>query len=89
MKFGDVSQEELLMNNYAMDTLADAVILFDKGAVTLEPQSALGTTFKKHIRIKIFNQKAFDEWGNITIYASHGELSKLKGATYNLENIEI
>jgi hypothetical protein len=85
-KFGDVSVEELNMKTCSIDSLASAAILFDKGGVTIEPQSATPTTYRRHIRIKIFNKAAFDEWGNFEIYASPGELSKLKGATYNLEN---
>jgi hypothetical protein len=85
-KFGDISVEELNMKTCSIDSLASAAILFDKGGITIEPQSSTPTTYRRHIRIKIFNKAAFDEWGNIEIYASRGELSKLKGATYNLEN---
>ena len=88
-KFGEVSLDELKMTDYPGDTTASAVILFDKGECYLDDQ--LSVTFKRHIRIKFFKKDAFDKWANETIYLNHlsESISKLKGATYNLEGEKI
>jgi len=84
-EFGNISTKELSDEAYKNDT-ASAVILFDIGSLTLEPNSFTGTTLKRHRRIKILKEDAFSEWGNVNFFISKSGQFKIKGATYNLEN---
>ncbi|HEX6889140.1 MAG TPA: DUF3857 domain-containing protein [Chryseolinea sp.] len=84
-KFGEVTMDELKMKTFVSDTSVAAVILFDKGE-TIMTQGNITITFKRHVRIKILKRDALTEWGSGEILAERGTLSKLKGATYNLEN---
>ena len=84
-EFGNVSLRELSNEPYLNDT-ASAVILFDIGNLELEPNSFMGTTLKRHRRIKILKEQAFGEWGNVTFLINKVGTLKIKGATYNLEN---
>lgn len=84
LKFGEVSLAELKMASYEKDTSAAAVVLFNRGIVTLDPNSTTGTSFVKHTRIKIFNKSASDDWANIKLLVEKNGLRKFKAATYNL-----
>jgi len=83
-KFGEVAAEELKMTTCSFDSSASAVILFDKGEISLDQD--LRATFKRHIRIKILTKGGLD-WGNYSLRLRRGNqgISKLKGSTYNLE----
>jgi len=85
-KFGDVSINELKMKEYPADTSATAVILFDKAVSEVAWGSTSVVTYKRHIRIKIFDKSAFDDWATEKLIFQRGGLSKLKAVTYNLEN---
>lgn len=84
-EFGNVSLKELSAESYSKDT-ASAVVLFDIGSMELEPNAVASTIYKRHIRIKILNSKAFDEWGNQRFVIYKAGNIKIKGATYNVEN---
>ncbi len=85
-EFGVVSMEEMKMQSYPPDPSAPAVILFDKGETRINLSSAKGGFFRRHIRIKIFSKQAYDEWANVKLIAERSSVSKLKGASYSLEN---
>jgi Domain of Unknown Function with PDB structure (DUF3857) len=86
-EFGSVTKEELLMKSHPIDTSAGALILFDVGEAEVDPTySVVGTSVKRHFRIKIFKKSAFEEWGTVKMWVDRGGLSKLRGRTYNLEN---
>ena len=82
--FGSVSLAELSPELYAGDT-ASAVVLFDVGSLTVEPNSTTGTTFKRHTRIKILRKNAFNAWGSRRFFVNIEGQLKVKGFTYNLE----
>ncbi|MBS1508062.1 MAG: DUF3857 domain-containing protein [Bacteroidetes bacterium] len=85
--FGSVTLEELSLKVCSIDTTADAVVLFDKGELL---QFNDGTAdLKIHIRIKLFRASAYNDWGNVRISALRSSVSKLKGATYYLEEGQI
>jgi len=84
-EFGSVSVAELSPEPYKGDT-ASAIVLFDKGSVVVEPNSTIGTTFKRHMRIKIITKDAFDRWGSRKFFVSIDGQLKVRGFTYNLEN---
>src|SRR5260221_524823 len=82
-EFGNVSMKELQMKTCALDSSASAVILFDEGQIDPKPN---GANLRKHVRIKLFNKQAYDEWGSVSLVVERSTFSKLKGATYSLEN---
>ena len=98
IKFGKVSQEELLMKEYERDTAADAVILYDSGNLRFtynnyESPKRFEFIFKRHLRIKIFNKDALN-YGNHDIYLYHSgsrgeKLTEFKAYSYNIENGKI
>ena len=95
IKFGKVSNDELLMSSYAKDTSADAVVLFDKGELYFEYNNIVTPkrfqyNYKRHLRIKIFNKEALS-FGNHNIYLYHAnsrseKLEEFKAYSFNLED---
>lgn len=81
-EFGEVSAIDFKL--IPADT-AEAVILFDKGVVEVVPGKWKGTTRRRHVRIKILKNSAL-EFANFKFVVERNDLSKPKGATYNLEN---
>jgi hypothetical protein len=84
--FGEVSIEELKMNQYDPDTTARAVMLFNKGVVKLDRNSMVGTVFKRSMRVKILDKRAADEWGHFEFEIPKEAMLKVEGVTYNLVN---
>jgi hypothetical protein len=86
--FGDVTKQELEMKSYRLDTTADAVVLFNRGTLEVDPKE--GSRLTRSIRIKIFRKSAYGRWGNFVVMApSTASISELTGVTYNLEDGEI
>ncbi|MBB6612327.1 DUF3857 domain-containing protein [Pontibacter sp. Tf4] len=82
-KFGVVTNDELTMKQYPLDTAAGAVILFDKGYTKF---GARGIVMERHVRIKVLKKTGY-EWANFEVpYIMKGKMLELKGITYNLEN---
>ena len=100
-KFGKITKEHLEATSCSIDKDAHAYYIFDYGKVnfklgTKASNNAAHTSsnkfkmhYKKHFRIKILDNQAFD-WANIEIPLYHDDddekISNLKGITYNLEN---
>jgi len=93
IKLGDVSNEELKMEQYDLDPEAEAVILCDYGYRTWTFNTGEGEwkhELNRICRIKIFNDDGYD-WAteSVALYDNGDikeDLFKLKGYTYNLEN---
>jgi hypothetical protein len=91
IKFGNVSEEELIMKQYDLDTAADAVILCDYGTTVLRLDRAKGgfqVLYERTCRIKIFNRNGYD-WATESISLFNNSdtkesITNLKGCTYNL-----
>lgn len=89
--FGKVDKAELQMKVYPKDSAANAVILFDRGHLYIERDgSRLFIIYERHTRIKILKKDGY-EWGDVEIpfYTASGakeKISRLKAATYTLEN---
>jgi hypothetical protein len=81
VKFGKVSLEELEMKEYAPDTSAVAVILYERGYY-----DATNHQFYAHRRIKILKKEAYSLANNEFYTSSRGSI---KGYTFNLANGEI
>ena len=66
-EFGEVSTKELSEEEYKRDT-ASAIILFDIGSFELEPNSTIGTTYKRHLRIKILDDRLLENGAACNFY---------------------
>lgn len=84
--FGSVTKEELAMTTHPLDSTAQAIILFDVGNVS---GKSYVTSFERHLRIKLFDKGSFDSWGTQKFLVRKGSLSKIRAATYYLENDEV
>ncbi len=91
-KYGKITNDELNLKQYAKDTSAVAVVIYDDGYTAydvLNGSLVLNTDYKK--KIKILKQEGVDE-ANITIpyyYKSPSErdnISGIEAVSYNLEN---
>jgi transglutaminase-like putative cysteine protease len=81
--FGEVSLDEIKIDRCPYDSAAPAMILFDKGEAEMDV--VRGSTFKRHVRIKIFKKDAADKWAtDVVYYPKEGGFSKFKASTYNL-----
>jgi hypothetical protein len=85
--FGKIDIADMQLKNCDFEKDANAEVLFDKGTVSLTVSNEL--IFERHIRIKIFNNKAKDE-ANIRIKFWGGRqiemLGSLQAETINLNN---
>lgn len=63
--FGKPSPEEFALKNYAKDTSANAVVLREFGNAHVSNSDG-NIVFEYHVRIKIFNSKAF-KYGDISV----------------------
>ncbi len=91
MKYGKIDQTNLEMQQYEKDTSVAAVVIGDFGDVKFSFISGgFKIVFDRHIRIKIFKKEGYSWADNqLRLYSSGGRserLSKISGATYNLEN---
>ncbi|MFN8252121.1 MAG: DUF3857 domain-containing protein [Ferruginibacter sp.] len=91
--FGDVTKEELQLTECSFDKGAAAMVIFNEGEsfFQLNQTSEVNPFFRQtdfRIRIKIFNQKGFDQ-ANIKIrYPSYDKtisIVKFSAQTYNLD----
>lgn len=70
MKWGKIPTWQLqTIDEYPADTNAVALVLGDYGTITVE--SDWSVTFKRHRRIKLLSEAAYDDWGTfgITYYS--------------------
>ncbi|HZE83481.1 MAG TPA: DUF3857 domain-containing protein, partial [Puia sp.] len=95
VQFGKVSPEDFtLPASSIIDSNSNAVILSDKGSTHFigNKQGWFSYVFRKEIRIKIINKKAFElATQEIGLYGKDNEetLDKLSASAYNLENGKI
>lgn len=74
-QWGKVPAEDLAMNSYALDTSAEAVVLFDAGFIEAKSSffEPFSSTFSRYKRIKILKKSAFTTVGDIKIRYQAGE----------------
>lgn len=84
VKFGKIAEKEIALTTYDKDPDAPAVILFDKGYVSLGNFN----TYERHIRIKIFKKEAYDKANFRIVYSRRNEegVDGLKASCFNMEN---
>jgi hypothetical protein len=89
--FGVISPDELKIVDCAFDKNAEALVLFDIGKFSCffypSTRKGITTEFNRHIRIKILNQKGFEQ-ANVKIpyYSSAGEsIRNISAQTYNAD----
>jgi hypothetical protein len=82
--FGEVTPEEMNIAICPYDSSATAMILFDYGDAVMDV--ARGSSFKRHVRIKIFKKEAADEWATKIVFFDKTDqfFSKFQASTYNL-----
>ena len=91
VEFGKVPMEDMRMVVYAPDSTAEAVVLEDYGEAYIQLSGVSSNmTFERHVRIKILKKEG-TRWADaiIPLYkvgSVEENVTKLKGATYNLEN---
>ena len=90
--YGKLSQAELDMKSYALDSTADAVVLREFGSANIDIDNYTGESyvnFVYHTRIKIFNKNAFNlanfiiERNIYTNSKTQDEISEIVATTYN------
>jgi len=66
--FGQISLDDLNMKRYDKDTSAHAVVLQEYGTsnITLNGEEAIRLVYTYHVKIKIFDSRAFN-WGTVNI----------------------
>ncbi len=91
-KFGKISPEDLQKKVYAIDSSADAVVLFDIGSSEIVGNSKGWFSFEytRHKRIHILNKNGYAYAdAEIPLYNEGNDQEKIqniKAVTYNLEN---
>lgn len=92
VKFGDVTAADFAPAFYAVDSGAQAVILYDAGLSRYEGNTNgwFSIIYKKHIRIRLMNKNSFDELSTVKIalYTSSTYEEKMQNfhaATYNIQ----
>jgi hypothetical protein len=93
-KFGKLSAADFVISSPAVDSNANAVIIFDEGSSEIEGNTKdwFSLIFKRHCRIKILNKNGLDEATvEVPLYKSTDKnleevLEDVKGETFNLEN---
>lgn len=88
--YGTISTDEMNMKSYAKDTSAHAVVLqeFGKTIINIGSDDKLKQIYEYHVKIKIFDSKAFDKGTvKILLYSNdkndaYEEVSEIKGVTY-------
>ncbi|RYE29547.1 MAG: DUF3857 domain-containing protein, partial [Sphingobacteriaceae bacterium] len=58
---GKISNQELNMKTYSKDSAANAVVLQEFGTAEISNRDHSPLVFQYHVKIKIFNSKAFDQ----------------------------
>lgn len=85
-KWKKITDYEKKLTHCPYDSLANAVVIFNKGAVEVSHANVI---YKTHKRIKIFNQKGLDE-ANISIYYYHKNnmerIRSIKAHTINFDS---
>ena len=85
MPFGKVSREDLELKSCDFEPDANAEVLFDKGDVSFGG----GLIYKRHVRIKIFNDRAKNQGSFKIEYIGIHEIQKItdiEAETINLNN---
>lgn len=65
--FGKITDKEMQMKRYEKDTDAHAVVLNEYGKAYISAGEELTLQFEHHVKIKIFDSKAFEQQGNIVV----------------------
>jgi hypothetical protein len=94
MNFGELSAETFGPAVYSIDSSANAVYLFDRGAVNFDPSynngQGFSIVFERHTRIRLLHKSAFGlATFTLAIPRKSGAtpfIENFKGATYNLED---
>jgi len=90
IKFGYLSPSDINLNECSYEKDAPAIIIFDHGNTGfIQDESGFILQFKRHVRIKILDESAFDK-GEIEIPLYHSKdnleiVRNIEAVTYNIE----
>jgi transglutaminase-like putative cysteine protease len=86
IKWGEIPMSDLQMKTYPSDTNASAVVLCDYGTTYFN--NNLHIIYKRHERIKIFNEKGY-KYGSFSIWLYTNDnkeyIRDIEGITYSLD----
>lgn len=91
MVFGQISASDMNYTQCALDTTAEAVVLYDKGeSYFVQNNGSFEVIYERTTKIKILKQSGID-WANVSIpcYVSDNVLEDIysvKAIAYNMEN---
>ncbi|WP_109299725.1 DUF3857 domain-containing protein [Aquimarina sp. AU474] len=95
-KYGKVSKEELLEQSYALDSTANAVVLYESKRVYYEYNPTVRWFLlitEVHRRVKLYNENGFEYASDdFLLYKNtraNEKVSDLKGITYSIEGDKI
>jgi Domain of Unknown Function with PDB structure (DUF3857)/Transglutaminase-like superfamily len=79
-EFGKITDKEMKMKKYDKDTNAHAVVLSEYGKAYISAADEIRLQFEHHVKIKIFDSKAFESQGNIVINLYKGDNNRFETA---------
>lgn len=95
IKFGDFSMEELKMTKYALDSSAEAVVLWDNGVGEIKYAQNRGfyIEFERHTKIKILSTDGYS-WADVEVAlykdgSSKEKITNIKALTHTLDGDKV
>ncbi len=85
----EVNKEELLLKQYKNDSLANALVLFEKANLYIDEENEYKFRTDYFFRIKLFNKDAFSRSDIVIPTYKEEEVLDIQATTYNLVNDEI
>jgi len=90
-KFGKITDEEVKMNSFAVDTSAAAVVLYEKGSTYYKVDRNLQVCFDIYVKIKILKPDGVDNANVKILYEDYGQDNRetvqgIDGYSYNYVN---
>lgn len=78
VKWGKVDEADLVMTSYPSDSEAEAAVLADFATIKLDFEGGTTYVMDHHVRIKIFNESAFERGDIEIIYYSKDNVEAIK-----------
>jgi len=84
-KYGEISDFQLNLSHVSYDSTASSAVLFDVGEVYFDSQ--LHIIFRRHKRIKVFNEAGYDQADVSVNYYAANDLERIKNIKAQVINI--
>jgi hypothetical protein len=82
-EFGDVTPAEFTETQFPN---ASSVVLFEKARLVYEDRDYVYPVIEQHLRVLLRNKEALETWGDHALGDSREKYSKIRAATYVLQN---